>query len=103
MKRQNEETFEQIWRRMMMNNPALASRLNEQEVSANFLSLIASGMQRYIKSISLYKGVLYIDTDSAPAAHEISLHRQYYIDELNRLAGAQVVNAISTRTGRGWG
>ncbi len=93
MKRRNDQTLGEALRHMI-ESLGMREKLDEQEVLSGWDRVAGAMVARHTRSISLRKGRLTVELDSAPLRHELTYMREDLRKALNERLGRPVVTEV---------
>lgn len=93
MKRRYPELIGNIIEKALKENE-ISSSLNEQKISYLWSEIVGPGINRYTTRRFVESGTLHVFISSASLKNELQYMRSHLIEELNKAAGANVINRI---------
>lgn len=94
MKRRYPERIDLIIEKALKENDIGAS-INEQKICYLWPEIVGPGINRYTTRRFVESGTLHVFISSASLKNELQFMRSHLIAELNKAAGADVINAIA--------
>lgn len=90
MKKSNNQSLGDVIREFIQSN-RLESKLNETKVINLWEKVVGEMVSKHTKYIHIRNKVLYVSIDSPSLRNELSYSREKIVQELNRLAAADVL------------
>lgn len=93
MKRSEAQSIKDIID-IALNESGMASTFDEQKLCYLWPEVVGQSINRYTTRRYIDKGVLHVYLSSAALKNELQFHRSHLVEELNKVAGRNVISNI---------
>ena len=90
MIRSNNQTLGEVIREFIQSN-RLEGKLNETKVIRSWESVVGKMISTHTRNLYIRNKILFVSVDSPSLRNELSYSKEKIIQDLNRLASAEVV------------
>lgn len=93
MKKNNAQSIKEIID-IALNQSGISSAIEEQRICYLWPEVVGQGINRYTTRRYVEQGALHVYISSSALKNELQFHKSKLIEELNRVAGKNVINKI---------
>ncbi|MDR2968887.1 MAG: DUF721 domain-containing protein [Tannerellaceae bacterium] len=97
MKRKNSQTIGEVIRDFLEENKHLQQRIHETRIEHAWTEVLGEMVMRYTRNLYVKNRILYVSISSSVLRNELNLSRERLVKNLNRHAGADVIDSIVIR------
>lgn len=96
MRKSNQQSIGELLNSFIKENK-LDSRLQEVELLSTWHKIAGEYIAKHTSEIKIYKGVLYLQIDSAACKEELMYKRTEVMNEINKISGKLIIKEIVIR------
>jgi hypothetical protein len=83
--------------RMVLRQLRLEDKLTVIGLEKTCRSVLGPDLSKWVKEISFYRGILFLDVDNASVKQELSYHKTTIRNEINQKIGKEIILEIKIK------